>query len=131
MKLLTEDRTWRRARVHFWLYVDRDVIEHLFALVREGAFGEIARAQGYSQDRRGRPVSICYEDERLEWICPAPDVAAEAGRLEIEGRFTGADLIQMRNHTAFHLRGFFRQTLGRTKTPKEWPPPQEPRPGGR
>jgi len=123
MKLLTRNRTWRRARLHFWLYVDREVLEHFFSLVRDGCFGQIARAHGRGQDRLGRAVSISYEAGRLELTWPDPAAEPEPGWVEIEGRFTSADLIQMRNHTTFHLRGFFRQQPGRTAAPKNGPPP--------
>ena len=125
MKLLTDNRTWERARLHFWLYLDREVLEHVFALVADGAFGRIDAARGHGQDRQGRPVSIVYEAGRLELTWPDPDAPAEPGWIEIEGRFTSADLIQMRNHTTFHLRGFFRQTPGEKAAPKPWPPPRQ------
>ena len=105
MKLLKKNRRWRRARLHFWLYVDPEVLDHFFRMVREGRLGRIERAEGHSQDRLGRPLTIRFEKARL--TIAESDAPAEPGWLEIEGDFTNEDLIQMRNHTVFHLRGFF------------------------
>jgi len=79
MKLLTRNRTWRRARLYFWLYVDREVLEHFFALVRDGCCGEIARAHGHAMDRQGRAVSMSYAAGRLELTWPGPAAKAEPG----------------------------------------------------
>jgi len=109
MKLLKENRKWRRAEISFWLFSDREILEHLFGLMKDGQFGRIRHAEGHSQDRLGRPVSFTYDAGNWEFAWPDPKGRAAAGKMLIEGDFTNEDLLNMRNHTAFHLRGFFKE----------------------
>lgn len=109
MKFLSTQETWTYAKINFWTFIDQQLLDHFFDLVKKGFFSEIDKISGYSQDQQGNPLQIRYESGHYDIFPMANHPDPKEGFLEIWGVFSSHHIIMMRNHVLFHLRIFFKE----------------------